>query len=173
MKASLLSFRVLWTAHTVRFMHENAEILLDELAEPARVVGTIQDITERKEAEERARYLANYDELTTLANRRLVVDQLGAALARARRASRVVATLFVDLDHFKRINDSLGHAVGDRLLQRITERLRTCVRGSDVVGSAGEADEPSSPVIGRLGGEQVHLLPTPPPHPPYAPPVSR
>src|SRR3989442_11695163 len=164
-KTSRVDFRVLWADDTVRFMHENAEILLDELAEPARVVGTIQDITERKEAEERARYLANYDELTTLANRRLVVDQLGAALARARRSSRVLATLFVDLDHFKRINDSLGHALGDRLLQRITERLRTCVRGSDVVGSAGEADEPSSPVIGRLGGGEFILAPSNPPQP--------
>src|SRR5207247_8268210 len=122
-----------------RMSHENAEILRGELAEPARVVGPLKDITERKEAEERARYLANYVELTTLANRRLVVDQLGAALARARRASRVVATLFVDLDHFKRINDSLGHAVGDRLLQRITDRHRTRVRVSDVVGSVGAA----------------------------------
>ena len=172
-KTSRVDFRVLWADDTVRFMHENAEILLDELAEPARVVGTIQDITERKEAEERARYLANYDELTTLANRRLVVDQLGAALARARRASRVVATLFVDLDHFKRINDSLGHAVGDRLLQRITERLRTCVRGSDVVGSAGEADEPSSPVIGRLGGDEFIVVLTDLPHPLDADRVAR
>src|SRR5437899_2641748 len=172
-KTSRVDFRVLWADDTVRFMHENAEILLDELAEPARVVGTIQDITERKEAEERARYLANYDELTTLANRRLVVDQLGAALARGRGASRVVATLFVDLDHFKRINDSLGHAVGDRLLPRITARLRTCVRGSDVVGSAGEADEPSSPVIGRLGGDEFIVVLTDLPHPLDADRVAR
>ena len=163
-RTSRVDFRVVCPDETVRFMHESAEVLLDDLGQPARVVGTIQDITERKEAEDRARFLANYDELTKLANRRLVVEQLDAALARARRANRIVATLFVDLDHFKRINDSLGHAVGDRLLQRITERLRVCVRQTDVVGS-GREDEAGSPVIGRLGGDEFIVVLTDLPHP--------
>jgi diguanylate cyclase (GGDEF)-like protein/PAS domain S-box-containing protein len=156
---SRVDFRVLWPDGSVRFLHEHAEALLDEQARPARVVGTVQDVTERKEAENRARFLANYDELTGLPNRRFLAEHLGAALARAQRSNHLVATLFLDLDRFKRINDTLGHSLGDRLLQMVTERLRAGVRESDAVGRVREADEPTSrPLIARFGGDEFILV---------------
>jgi predicted signal transduction protein with EAL and GGDEF domain len=123
------------------------------------VVGTIQDITERKAAEDRARFLANYDELTELPNRRLLVDELSTTLARAARSHRVVATLFLDLDRFKRINDTLGHPVGDRLLQTVSERLRACVRENDAVGRVRGEDGPTAPsVIARFAGDEFIVV---------------
>jgi diguanylate cyclase (GGDEF)-like protein/PAS domain S-box-containing protein len=157
-RAYNIDFRVVWSDGTVRVMYEHAEILVDPHGGSGRAVGTVQDITERKAAEDRARFLANYDELTTLANRRLLVEQLGAELARARRTNRAVATLFLDLDRFKRINDTLGHSVGDRLLQTVTERLRACVRETDSIIRARDAEESAPSVIARLGGDEFIVV---------------
>ena len=153
-----IDLRVVWSDGTVRVMYEHAEILVDPHGGPGRAVGTVQDITERKAAEDRARFLANYDELTTLANRRLLVEQLGTELARARRTNRAVATLFLDLDRFKRINDTLGHSVGDRLLQTVTERLRASVRETDSIIRARDAEESVPSVIARLGGDEFIVV---------------
>ena len=95
--------------------------------------GTVEDITDRKVAEERVQYLAYYDALTGLPNRTLLQDRLSMALASARRQKDKVALLFVDLDRFKNINDSLGHAGGDLLLQEVAERLKTRARDQDTV----------------------------------------
>jgi diguanylate cyclase (GGDEF)-like protein/PAS domain S-box-containing protein len=95
--------------------------------------GTVEDITDRKAAEERVQYLAYYDALTGLSNRTLVRDRLAKALASARRQGEKVALLFLDLDRFKDINDSLGHAVGDLLLQEVAQRLKTWAREQDTV----------------------------------------
>ncbi len=95
------------------------------------------DITELKESEERIRHLAYYDALTGLPNRRLLDDRLRVALAHAHRNQRQLAVLFIDLDRFKRINDSLGHEVGDRLLVAIAQRLRDIVREDDTVARMG------------------------------------
>jgi diguanylate cyclase (GGDEF)-like protein/PAS domain S-box-containing protein len=95
------------------------------------------DITERKEAEERIRYLAYYDSLTGLPNRTLLYKLIDQALTEARRNRLHGAILFIDLNRFKPINDSLGHGVGDHLLQQIAERLRTAVRNEDVVARLG------------------------------------
>ena len=92
-----------------------------------------RDITEHKIAEERVRFLAYYDALTGLPNRTLLQDRLAKALAGARRQKEKVALLFLDLDGFKNINDSLGHSVGDLLLQEVAERLRRCAREQDTV----------------------------------------
>jgi len=99
--------------------------------------GMVEDITARKEAEERALFLAFYDPLTRLANRSLFDDRAGIALANARRSGAKVALLFVDLDRLKNINDTLGHKVGDLLLQQVAERLKTCVRDQDTVSRFG------------------------------------
>ena len=94
----------------------------------------VQDITERRRQEERLTYLASYDTLTGLPNRRLFLDQLRNALARLPWNKRHIGILFCDLDRFKFINDSLGHSIGDILLQRVTERIREILRPGDIVG---------------------------------------
>jgi diguanylate cyclase (GGDEF)-like protein/PAS domain S-box-containing protein len=99
--------------------------------------GTIEDISDRKIAEQRVEFLAYYDALTGLPNRTLLKDRLAKALAGARRRKEKVALLFLDLDHFKIINDSLGHSVGDLLLQAVAERLRNWVREQDTVARVG------------------------------------
>ena len=96
-----------------------------------------RDITERKLAEERVQFLAYYDALTGLPNRTLLKDRLSKALARARRHQGKVALLFLDLDQFKNINDSLGHAVGDLFLQGVAERLKKWGREQDTVARIG------------------------------------
>ncbi len=110
------------------------------------IVGTAADITERKAAEQRIEHLAYHDPLTNLPNRRLLNDRLTMALSQARRDGRMVAVLFLDLDRFKSINDSLGHRTGDALLQELGARLQGCVRAGDTVA--------------RMGGDEfVFLLP--------------
>lgn len=95
------------------------------------------DITERKKAEERIHYLAYYDSLTGLPNRTLLYKLTDQALAEARRNRLHGALLFIDLNRFKPINDTLGHGIGDRLLQQVAERLRGAVRTEDVVARLG------------------------------------
>lgn len=101
------------------------------------ILGTFVDITKRRAAEERIQALAYYDALTGLPNRTLLRDRLSQALALARRHNHKVALLFIDLDRFKIINDSLGHAVGDLLLKEVSIRLKKCVRESDTVARLG------------------------------------
>lgn len=99
--------------------------------------GTVEDITERKAAEERIQFLAYYDALTELPHRALLEDRLGSALADAKRNKQKVALLFLDLDRFKIVNDSLGHAFGDIVLKEIAKRLKLCTRAQDTVARVG------------------------------------
>lgn len=109
----------------------------DESGHVSHFVGIINDITERKLYEEQLEYQANHDGLTALPNRNLLADRIGQALTYAERYRKLVAVLFVDLDHFKFINDSLGHDMGDRLLQVVGRRLTECVRSIDTVARHG------------------------------------
>ncbi|EJE48702.1 PAS domain S-box/diguanylate cyclase (GGDEF) domain-containing protein [Acidovorax sp. CF316] len=102
------------------------------------------DISRRKAAEEEARRLALYDTLTQLPNRRLLTDRLEQVMAASSRSGQIAAALFIDLDHFKALNDSRGHAVGDLLLREVATRLRACVREQDTVA--------------RLGGDEFVVL---------------
>ncbi|MCX7961428.1 MAG: EAL domain-containing protein [Burkholderiales bacterium] len=102
------------------------------------------EIYDRKQAEERAQHLADHDALTGLPNRRLLEDRLSQAIARADRTQKPTAVMFVDLDHFKAINDTLGHAVGDRVLKEVAERLVRQLRVGDTVC--------------RLGGDEVVVV---------------
>lgn len=107
-------------------------------------VAVLQDISERLRSEERMRFLANYDELTGLPNRSLFRDRLEHALAHARHDNKSLALLFLDMDDFKKINDTFGHATGDELLRAFASRLKTCVRSGDT--------------IARLGGDEFTIL---------------
>jgi diguanylate cyclase (GGDEF)-like protein/PAS domain S-box-containing protein len=123
-----------------------AEVCLTALTLNGRpkLLATVRDMTDRKVAEERVQFLAYYDALTELPNRTLLRDRLAKALAGARRKGDKIALLFLDLDGFKDINDSLGHSIGDLLLQAIAERLRTWGREKDTVA--------------RLGGDEFLIM---------------
>ena len=109
-----------------------------------RVSGTNTDLTERKQAEQRIYELANFDHLTGLPNRRLLVEELDKALARSQRSGCFGAVIFLDLDNFKLLNDTMGHDFGDMLLRQVAERLRHTVRHCDQ--------------LARLGGDEFVLV---------------
>jgi diguanylate cyclase (GGDEF)-like protein/PAS domain S-box-containing protein len=126
----------MWFSANVRALYQDAVLVGYE--------GTNEDITTRKLAEERIQYLAYYDALTGLPNRTLLRDRLTKALADARRQRYKIALLFIDLDGFKDVNDSLGHAVGDLFLQNVAERLSRWAREQDTVA--------------RLGGDEFLIM---------------
>jgi diguanylate cyclase (GGDEF)-like protein/PAS domain S-box-containing protein len=118
---------------------ENMSLLDDDIIE-----GTLIDITDRKISQEQLEYQAYHDALTDLPNRLLFRDRIEIALAHARRSKRLSAVMFLDLDQFKHVNDTLGHTAGDRLLQAIAGRLVSCVRAEDTVA--------------RMGGDEFTIL---------------
>jgi diguanylate cyclase (GGDEF)-like protein/PAS domain S-box-containing protein len=122
---------------TRRFVRANVRAVRDDSGNIVLREGTVEDITDRKMAEERVQFLAYYDALTGLPNRILLQDRLAKALAGARRRKDKVAILFLDLDRFKIINDSLGHSLGDLLLQGVAERLKKWARDLDTVARLG------------------------------------
>ena len=120
-----------------RWMHGLGKLKFDEEGNLYQMVGTIQDVTLRKQAETEIQSLAYYDHLTGLPNRRLLLERLRHTLAACARAGLSGALLFIDLDNFKSLNDSLGHDVGDLLLQQVAIRLTSCVREDDTVARLG------------------------------------
>ncbi len=130
--------RVVWV------IDDEAVISRDVDGRPIMVQGILVDISDRKDLEEQLRHQALHDPLTGLPNRVLFIDRLSHALVRRSRATNGLAVLFVDLDDFKDVNDSLGHAVGDRLLRLVASRLRGVLRAEDSAG--------------RLGGDEFAFL---------------
>ena len=129
---------------TERIVHEQAEVTFDENDKPIRMVGTVQDVTEFQRAQERLHNLAYYDSLTGLPNRQQINDSLGRAMLEAESRDRLVAVMFLDLDRFKNINDTLGHDVGDALLKEVAVRLKASLRPGDT--------------ISRLGGDEFTIV---------------
>ncbi|MGE5477176.1 MAG: EAL domain-containing protein [Bacteroidales bacterium] len=112
---------------------QNIAVVRNSLGEITNYVAVISDITSRKQVEERLSYQANHDPLTRLPNRTLFHERLSRAVARAHRNQSLVALLFIDLDRFKQVNDTLGHLAGDMLLQQVAERLTGATRQGDTV----------------------------------------
>lgn len=129
---------------TYRWIHDKLKVVYNAAGKPMDIIGSWMDITERKQAEETVQYLAYYDALTGLPNRTLFYDRLALAITQAHRRHQKLAVMFLDLDRFKTINDTLGHTVGDLLLQNTAERLKSYLREEDT--------------LARLGGNRFMLL---------------
>ncbi len=129
---------------TITHMVGNATPLLDSEGNVSGAVSAAIDITARKSAEEQIRRMAHFDSLTNLPNRVLLMDRLERAIALSARNQTHTGVLFIDLDYFKNINDTLGHHVGDMLLQQVADRLREYVREVDTVS--------------RLGGDEFVII---------------
>lgn len=132
-----LEFQVQGKRGTLRWLETRAAPLRDPEGKISHLLGVTRDITQRKATEDEIKQLAFYDTLTQLPNRRLLLDRLRLALASSSRSNRQNALLFIDLDNFKSLNDTLGHDVGDQLLQQVAQRLASCVREGDTVARMG------------------------------------
>ena len=138
----------------------------NRFGEVTHYVGTQFDISVRKQAEDRIQQLAFHDQLTGLPNRTLMLDRLQQALVSLERKPSFGALLFIDLDNFKLLNDTLGHAAGDSLLQQVAERLRSCVRQGDTAARLGgdefvvllrdlSSHKPEAAVRAEIAGEKI------------------
>jgi len=151
-----LEYRCLRSDGEELTIHQQAEAVLGEGGEVLRMSGFLQDVSDRKRSEDRIRELAYYDVLTGLPNRRFFKESLDRALRHARSSNKPLGLLFLDLDRFKMINDTLGHEAGDVLLKQAGERLHGCVRNTDYVASGRGAKMHSA--ISRVGGDEFTLL---------------
>jgi diguanylate cyclase (GGDEF)-like protein/PAS domain S-box-containing protein len=143
-----IEFRFLLKDGTIRHMESQGSVIRNMDGKVSRVIVVSRDVTDRKKVEEQLLHATNHDNLTGLPNRALLNDRLKLAIATARRnKGHILALMFIDLDKFKPINDTLGHAIGDKLLTKIATRIQTCLRASDTAA--------------RLGGDEfVVLLPS-------------
>jgi diguanylate cyclase (GGDEF)-like protein/PAS domain S-box-containing protein len=141
--------RALHRAGGYRWVSCRGIAVRDETGRPLRMAGSITDITDRKLAEEQLRHDALHDALTGLANRALFCDRVRQCILRRRRSAEVFAVMFIDLDRFKGINDTLGHHIGDQVLLAVADRL---------VGTIRQADSVMTGEVGRLGGDEFVIL---------------
>jgi len=139
-----VEYRIVRPDGAIRHIHDRGFLIRNAEGQTYRIAGIAADITERKSLEERLQKQAHYDGLTGLPNRVLFYDRLHQALALAKRHSQQVAVLYYDLDHFKEINDTHGHEIGDLLLRAISDRLTAAVREADT--------------ISRLGGDEFAIV---------------
>ncbi|HWH49068.1 MAG TPA: EAL domain-containing protein [Burkholderiales bacterium] len=140
----VIEYQIVGANGVVKWVSEKAQAIRDASDAVVALEGTIDDVTDRKHFEERLAILAQYDVLTGLPNRSLFYDRLRQAIVRARREQTMVGLMFLDLDRFKQINDTLGHAAGDRVLKTIADRLKSFLREIDT--------------IARLGGDEFTVI---------------
>lgn len=143
-KPLTLKYRIVRPDGEIRWLEDRARTARDAEGRALRLDGVATDISERKASDERIEYLANYDALTDLPNRNLLMNRLQQSLIRARRAHAKLGVLFLDIDRFKTINDSFGHPFGDSLLKEFARRLKLTVRDGDTVA--------------RLGGDEFVII---------------
>lgn len=151
-----IHYRMILKDGSPRIMLNQGEVIFIRGGTQKIVVGILQDITELKQAEDRIRYLAFYDNLTGLANRSLFKEHWLKIYPLAERSKKKIAVLFVDVDYFKQINDTLGHAVGDKALIWVADKLKSIIRQSDAL-SRPLAEQPD-PLISRVGGDEFTIL---------------
>ncbi|PUD99071.1 MAG: hypothetical protein C3L26_10220 [Candidatus Sedimenticola endophacoides] len=158
------TFRMLTKGGGWAWITSRGKVLFDETGRPVRFVGFNTDVTrmiqQREELREQKnilQYQASHDALTGLANRSLFMDRMERSIAMARRNGFMVALLFIDLDHFKEINDSLGHRTGDLVLNEVTQRLQGVIRAEDTLSRLG-GDEFTIIMEGLKRGQDASLL---------------
>ncbi|MDQ3018741.1 MAG: EAL domain-containing protein [bacterium] len=139
-----VEFRIILDNGSKRWVSLKADILVDDKGNSSRMVGIVMDITEKKKTEELMTYQATHDPLTGLPNRKGLDEQFLIARNQAMRNRHMVGVMFVDLDRFKNINDTLGHAIGDTILKEAAQRFKSVVRNTDTVA--------------RLGGDEFIIL---------------
>jgi diguanylate cyclase (GGDEF)-like protein/PAS domain S-box-containing protein len=145
---------------TPKWWHVVVSPILGSDGKPERLLAVSRDVTERHAAEERLRHASLHDALTGLPNRALICDRVERCLERSKRdADYHFAVLFLDLDRFKVVNDSLGHAAGDRLLTAVAERLAGCLRETDSVArAADQVGQAGGRLVARMGGDEFTVL---------------
>ncbi len=153
---AVLNYRIVMPDGSRKHILNQAEILPGEGGAAKLMLGVVQDVTRLKLAEEEIRQLAYFDGLTGLSNRMMFRDRLYNAIVGATRSKENFAVLFLDLDRFKRINDMLGHRIGDLLLKNVAGTLKRCTRGTD--SASRYTDDNSAPVLSRLGGDEFTIL---------------
>ncbi len=151
-----IDHRIILPDDSERIVHQQAEAVVDENGKTIRIAGTMQDISDRRRTEAKIIYLAYHDSLTGLPNRNFFKQSIKKELAHAERHGKTVGLLFLDLDHFKHINDSFGHVAGDQILRQVADRITQCVRISD---NAGRMEAPfSDPHVTRFGGDEFAVM---------------
>ncbi|MEE9424697.1 MAG: EAL domain-containing protein [Methylococcales bacterium] len=153
---SNFEYRILLGDGSVRYLHHQSEITLSPDNVAIKLSGTIQDISERKLAEEKIRRFAYYDSLTGLLNRLSFLERLESALSFAKSNNRIMAILFLDLDDFKRVNDTLGHDRGDLLLKSVAQRLLEGTEANNTI--PGREVDGMQANVARLGGDEFTVL---------------
>jgi diguanylate cyclase (GGDEF)-like protein/PAS domain S-box-containing protein len=144
MEEQTIQYRIVRPNGEVRWLEDNARMVRNEQGTPLRLDGVATDISERRLRDKRIEYLATFDSLTGLPNRNLLMNRLAKSLIQACHGEQKLGLLFLDIDHFKNINDSFGHAFGDRLLKEFASRLKSVLREGDTVA--------------RLGGDEFVII---------------
>ena len=158
-----VEYKIMQPGGEKRILHQEAKIVCDDTGYTTRMIGTIQDITDLQNAEHH-RHLAYFDSVTNLPNRTYLREHIEKALTVAQETGKFMAIIFVDLDHFKKVNDSLGHSIGDELLKAVGERLKGSIRSSDIISRDSHLTLLNSPTLNsknalvRFGGDEFVIV---------------